>query len=51
MYDSVVGIICDGDFPGRDIGRKYLTIEDLEILAKQKEKAAATNSDQFKENQ
>lgn len=32
MNSEAIRIVCDGDFPGRDIARKYLTIEDLEWL-------------------
>ena len=39
MDSTVIEVICNGDFPGRDIARKYLTIEDLEWLYQQKEKS------------
>ncbi|MDD4600756.1 MAG: hypothetical protein PHQ46_06830 [Negativicutes bacterium] len=51
MQNGVIEILCNGDFPGVDIGRKYFTLADLEYLAEQREKAAATNSDRFKDNQ
>jgi hypothetical protein len=28
-----VEILCDGDWPGRNRGRRDITIEDMEILA------------------
>lgn len=41
MQSKVINILCNGDFPGRNIARKYLTLEDLEKLySLQKEKAA-----------
>ncbi len=48
MDSTVIEVICNGDFPGRDIARKYLTLEDMEYLYQQKEKAAvgaATSSE------
>lgn len=41
MYDSLVGILCDGDFPGRNTARKFFTVEDMEFLHQEKEKATA----------
>ena len=40
MDSTVIEVLCNGDFPGRDIARKYLTLEDLEWLYHHKEKAA-----------
>lgn len=40
MYNNAIEIICNGDFPGRNIARSLLTVSDLEELAEQKEKAA-----------
>lgn len=49
MPDSLIGLLCDGDLNSKTLVRQYFSLDDLEILAaKQKEKAAATNSDQFK---
>ena len=41
MQSEVISILCNGDFPGRNIARKYLTIKDLEKLySLQNEEAA-----------
>lgn len=46
MHD-IIEILCNGDFHGRNLARRYFTFADLEELAQKNEKAAATNSDQF----
>lgn len=47
MQFDIIELLCDGDFPGRQ-SVLNLTLEDLEHLAAEKEKAAATNSDHFR---
>lgn len=32
MENGVIEILCDGDFPGIDLARKYFTLEDMEKL-------------------
>ncbi|TCL35620.1 hypothetical protein EV210_11184 [Anaerospora hongkongensis] len=51
MYDSFIALLCDGDSTGRKLFWNAFNLEDLEILAAEKEKAAATNSDQFRTHQ
>lgn len=37
MYTNPIENLCDGDFPGRNIARKYITLEDLILLSDHKE--------------
>lgn len=45
MQDNVIEVLCNGDFTGRDICRKYFSTTDLEYLAQEIEKAAVRSSD------
>jgi len=47
MYNSLIDLLCDGDYSERDLISSVFNIADAEILADAREKAAATNSDQF----
>ncbi|WP_425057647.1 hypothetical protein SCACP_21670 [Sporomusa carbonis] len=39
MFESIIELLCDGDFSGRELARSMFFVEDLEFLAAQKEKA------------
>ena len=45
IEEGIITILCNGDFSGRELARNTFTIGELEQLAGQREKAAATNSD------
>lgn len=40
MHDTIISLLCDGDLNIKSLIRKYFSIEDLERLAAEKEKAA-----------
>lgn len=47
MYNNqIIEVLCNGDFCGRELARMDFILADIELLVEQKEKAAATNSDQ-----
>lgn len=47
MYNSLIDLLCDGDYSERDRISSVFNIADAELLADAREKAAATNSDQL----
>jgi len=40
VFNNAIEVVCNCDFPGRNTVRRFLTVSDLEEMAKQMEKAA-----------
>lgn len=36
MYESIINLVCDGDYQNRDRLRQWLTLEDILLIEKKK---------------